>query len=78
MRFGHEEDASLLLLSWVGAVTLSGLVVVGAYAQGQSLLVGGDAEAMADLGTRLLAGGSLFPGDLLCYLPTFFRSRADS
>jgi O-antigen ligase len=55
-------DVNLILLSWVGAVALSCLVVVVAYVQGRVLLIGGDLERMADLGARSLEAGVLFRG----------------
>jgi O-antigen ligase len=55
-------DVNLILLSWVGAVALSCVVVVTAYAQGRVLLIGGDLERMADLGARSLEAGVLFRG----------------
>lgn len=58
----RREDTRRILLGWIGAVALSSVVVLVAFLQGRSLLIGVDAERAATLGLDTAARGLLFRG----------------
>jgi hypothetical protein len=65
LNFLREEDGDRVIDAWIWAVTLSSILVIAAYARGESLLLGSEATGATDF-------AALLASDVAFYRATFF------